>query len=377
MASEAAFVDVVERVQAAALDDRLWHGALGSIADIFGGASADIEVIDKRSFRPLFMDHSQEISEENAQAYLNHYAAINPRIQPILRRPVGSVNFDAALFDDAQIAADEFYMDFLASHDLRYFISGNLLNTGNSMGLMALQRTYDQGHVDQAEIALMGRLMPHLQQALDLRFRLSRADWETNAYLEGLAGLNEATLLVDTRGRILYESPLATELFVAGDGIAATSGMLNLKDRAAAEKFAASLASLSWSEGDKIDMGTRSFPARRLSGARPFIVSVRALSRAAPFADALLGAAAIVFIRDPETYTSLDADLLSQSYQLTPAESDLAVAFDLGASLTDIADRRGVSITTVRTQLYTLMSKLGVNRQTDLVRLLRQYRQPF
>lgn len=377
MASEAEFLDVVERVQAAALDDDLWRGALGSIADMFDGASADIEVIDKRSLRPLFMDHSAEISEENANAYLNHYAAINPRIPPILSHPVGSIDYDAALFDDAMIAGDEFYMDFLASHDLRYFISGNLLNTGNSMGLMALQRTYDQGHVDQAEIVLMGRLMPHLQQALDLRFRLSRAEREKSAYLEGLSGLNEATLLVDGRGRILFESPLATDLFVAGDGIAAMSGTLNFKDRAAAGKLAASLASLSWSEGDKIDMGTRSFPARRSSGARPFIVSVRALSGAAPFADALLGAAAIVFIRDPETYTSLDADMLSQSYQLTPAETDLAVAFDLGASLTDIANRRGVSITTIRTQLYALMAKLGVNRQNDLVRLLRQYRQPF
>ena len=119
------------------------------------------------------------------------------------------------------------------------------------------------------------------------------------------------------------------------------------------------------------------FPARRLSGARSFIVSVRALSRAAPFADALLGAAAIVFIRDPDTHISIDAALLADSYALTTAETELAVAIDWGKSLAEVADRRGVSITTVRSQLYALMAKLDVNRQTDLVRLLRQYRRPF
>lgn len=377
MSTESEFLKVVERVNAAALDDRLWNVALGSISDLLGGVSADIEVIDKKTLRPLFMDHSAEISEENANAYLNHFAAINPRIPPILSHPIGTIDYDAALFDDAMIASDEFYMDFLASHDLRYFISGNLLNTGNSMGLMAVQRTYDQGHVEKGEIELMARLMPHLQQGLDLRFRLSRATREQYAYLEGLERLNEATLLVDRHGRILFESPLASDLSAGGDGVTISAGVLKFADNVASRNFAASLASLSLGEGERINMGARSFPVRRPSGARPYMVSVRALPAAAPFADAMLGAAGLVFIRDPDIHISIDAALLTDSYKLTAAETELAVAIDRGGSLADIADRRGVSITTVRSQLYALMAKLDVNRQTDLVRLLRQYRRPF
>lgn len=90
-----------------------------------------------------------------------------------------------------------------------------------------------------------------------------------------------------------------------------------------------------------------------------------------------MGAVAIVFIRDPETYVLLDRNLLIDSYGLTTAEADLATMLDSGATPADIAERRGVSITTVRTQLYTLMAKLGVNRQPELARLLRQYHLDF
>lgn len=124
-------------------------------------------------------------------------------------------------------------------------------------------------------------------------------------------------------------------------------------------------------------MQARSFPAPRPSGHRPYAVAVRALPATDAFVEALFGAAALVFIRDPDRYSALDETLLEQSYGLTRAETDLAAALDTGASLTEFAQRRGVSITTVRTQLYALMAKLGVNRQTDLVRLLRQYRRPF
>jgi len=84
-----------------------------------------------------------------------------------------------------------------------------------------------------------------------------------------------------------------------------------------------------------------------------------------------------VGIRDPEIFGGIDPALLAESYELSPAEIDLAVAMHGGATVREIAARRGVAITTVRTQLYALMGKMYVNRQIDLIRLLQQYRSPF
>lgn len=172
-------------------------------------------------------------------------------------------------------------------------------------------------------------------------------------------------------------SSVPCELCASGDGVPSSGRFLRFSDRSADARLAKALACLRVSEGDRIDTGLRSFAARRPGGARPYAVSVRALPGGDALAEAILGAVAIVFIRDPDTYVMLDRKLLIDSYGLTTAEADLETMLDSGATPADIADRRGVSITTARSQLYALMAKLDVNRQTDLVRLLRQYRRPF
>ena len=88
-------------------------------------------------------------------------------------------------------------------------------------------------------------------------------------------------------------------------------------------------------------------------------------------------ASVLVAIRDPEIFGGIDPALLADSYDLSPAEIYLAVAMYGGAKVRKIAARRGVAIATVRTQLYSLMGKMYVNRQIDLIRLLQQYRSPF
>jgi DNA-binding CsgD family transcriptional regulator len=376
MGHETEFQSVVNGINAAALDMTLWPDTLGAMTDLFGAVFADFEVLQKDTLRPVFMEHSAGINLDSADAYISHSGALNPRIAPILSGSAGAINYDYAHFSERELAADEFYSDFLAPDDLRYFVSGNVLNNATHVGLFALQRSPSHGHVDTDEIRLMERLIPHLQQALDVRFRLARASRRDRFYLEGLSELDEAAFLVDRFGRVLYENPLAERLCSTRDGVTAHSGTLMFADGDAQGYYARSCASLLLEEARDVGVAARNFPARRPSGARPYLVSMRPVPPSDTFAEVMLGATAILFIRDPEVFALLDAELLAHSYALTPAETELACAFDRGAVLADIADTRGVSITTVRTQLYSLMGKLAVSRQTDLTRLLRQYRRP-
>jgi Flp pilus assembly protein TadD len=201
--TETELLSLIDRIYAASLDESRWHSTLGEMAILFGGNSANFELIDKRTQRPLYMDHSQEISEENANAYMNHFAALNPRIEPLLNHRAGTIDSDYSLFDEATIGRDEFYNDFLAPHDLRYFVSGMVMNTANSFGMFAIQRSQAQGHIDEDGITLMQRLLPHMQQALDIRLRLAKSDRQNLAYLDGLsipAGAAQAAQLAQAPG---------------------------------------------------------------------------------------------------------------------------------------------------------------------------------
>lgn len=61
---------------------------------------------------------------------------------------------------------------------------------------------------------------------------------------------------------------------------------------------------------------------------------------------------------------------LSELYGLSPAESRLALAVAFGKRLNDLAGEFGVQITTLRTQLSSILKKCEVERQSDLVRLI-------
>jgi DNA-binding CsgD family transcriptional regulator len=76
---------------------------------------------------------------------------------------------------------------------------------------------------------------------------------------------------------------------------------------------------------------------------------------------------AIVIATDPDA-RSVSASDLADCFGLSPAESRLALM--TGKKLADIAVVFGVQITTLRTQLSSILRKTGVKRQIDLIRVL-------
>jgi DNA-binding CsgD family transcriptional regulator len=80
--------------------------------------------------------------------------------------------------------------------------------------------------------------------------------------------------------------------------------------------------------------------------------------------------AVALFISDPMQRARLDPHIIGEFFHLTRAEARLAVRLAAGDTLSAAASSLGVSVNTVRNQLRSLFNKTGVNRQTDLLRVL-------
>jgi pimeloyl-ACP methyl ester carboxylesterase/DNA-binding CsgD family transcriptional regulator len=91
------------------------------------------------------------------------------------------------------------------------------------------------------------------------------------------------------------------------------------------------------------------------------------LIRVAPPED---GAVALIFPA-VEATDRLWANL-RESFGLTPAETRLAARLRDGLTLKDAAAELGVAVNTVRNQLRAIFDKLGLSRQSDLIRALTQ-----
>lgn len=77
----------------------------------------------------------------------------------------------------------------------------------------------------------------------------------------------------------------------------------------------------------------------------------------------------MIVVVDPQRHSPSENDL-AEFFGLSPAEARLAAALLTGQTLSQIAGNTGVRITTVRTQLGSILRKVGAERQSDLIRIL-------
>jgi len=78
---------------------------------------------------------------------------------------------------------------------------------------------------------------------------------------------------------------------------------------------------------------------------------------------------AMVVVVDPALHSPSEKDL-AEFFGLSPAEARLAAALLSGETVSQIAANTGVRITTLRTQLGSILRKVGAARQSDLIRIL-------
>lgn len=105
---------------------------------------------------------------------------------------------------------------------------------------------------------------------------------------------------------------------------------------------------------------------QRSAAGRPLLVRVAPFS---PVSGSRTGLALICF-RAPAARLKHRRQVLSALFRLSAAEVQVALDLAEGDDLTQIADRRGVQLSTVRSQVGSLMSKTGTRRQAELVALI-------
>lgn len=115
-------------------------------------------------------------------------------------------------------------------------------------------------------------------------------------------------------------------------------------------------------------------------GSEPWLVAIERAGKQRPLAVFLVpsgsppkrGREAIVnaYLIDPDRSFRPSKAVIEHLFQLTDAESRLALAVAEGESAAAIAARTDRSVETVRTQLKFVFRKVGVSRQIELVRVL-------
>ena len=187
----------------------------------------------------------------------------------------------------------------------------------------------------------------------------------TRCLLQMFNNMGFGALLLDRDGRVVDLNEGAAARL--GDGLLIQNGKLAAQireDKAALHAFLQA-AFDQWDRGEALDDQPVTCVPRRQK--RGVILRGAGLS---PDVSGLLGAAMIVLILDPEECPKPKTETLRQLFGLTCAEVHVATELMCGATLEEIAERRGVSAGTVRAQMKSVLAKTETTRQADLVGLL-------
>ncbi|HEY7997593.1 MAG TPA: helix-turn-helix transcriptional regulator [Pseudolabrys sp.] len=360
-------IATVEAVHAAGLDAEQWPQALAGVAHLIGGVGTTLEVFERPNLRHREF-HFCGLPPIAQLEYMDHFAALNPRVPYVARQKLGELGWDYEILDEDAMDHSPFYMEFLAPMDLRYFVSGIVDASAREFAVLTVQQSAKQGHAGRANMALMQRILPHVRQALDVARRLKGADEPRHSLERTLDWLADGAVLVRGNGNVVYANEAFRAIAQRRDGVAITKGELDFTVGDARARFAAALGAVArLKNGDPRAAGSGDFPLPRLSGAPPYLVSVRPLAKTGRGTSADKQADAVVFVHDPLRRHTAAIHVLREIFGLTDAEAHLAQALLAGAPLADYARKRRVSLNTVYTHLRRIKEKTNCTRMAELI----------
>lgn len=212
--------------------------------------------------------------------------------------------------------------------------------------------------------AALQALVKALRQAARLHIELHNLGWKSSVALRALDQLGAAVIIADSDGRVIQTNRFAERVLQRGDGLKIRNGNLGALDVSESAGLETAIAAAAVEQKTPAAIGR--MRVRRHDGRLPYVLTV------APLGADLTGFGrplAMIVLTDPDECSPSDRDL-AEFFGLSPAESRLAVALLAGKKLSVVAMEFGVQITTLRTQLSSILRKTGVMRQIDLIRLL-------
>lgn len=357
----------------AAANGRLeWSQALSQVAKRLDLWVVQVLGIDKRNGQVMFSSYGGSATPQTSLDYFRHYSTIDPRVAISMATPGDQWMHCHAHFDDAFVARSPFYQEFLIPHGGRYVSATKLIDDADVRFLLAFMRGRGTAPVHADDFPVLAQFKHHFTEAFRNLVHLRETYAELGMARELLGQFAYPMLLVDDMGAIWHRNTLAAQLLREGQ-VSERNGYLHLGHAPSQKAFAQALHDLQLSAPQPAGRTVRKTIGVPMKNGHRLLAFVSALR-----SDVAMGAfghaprALVIFYSTAQlqTHTSLQPLVVAECFDLTPAEARVAVQIAAGASVKEVAQRHDTALTTVRTQLHSVMAKVDVERQADLVRAL-------
>lgn len=353
--------ELISRIYDAGCAGTSWDEVMGDIAGRLGASGHLSYEIAKDPARGTSSVVSNSWVADDALAqYFGHYAGCNIWAASDAMVP-GAVFTSSMLYPDHRLKRTEYWSGWLRHVDVFYVVGGIVHDDAGSRTKASFVRPEGRGGFDAQAVRLVQAVAPHLQRSIAAQKRMARVEALLTPLLQALDDVDHGVLVLHDDGRVVHMNACARELLQPQGPVRIHGDRLEMRCPELAARFDALVR-----PGQPASAEPVYFLLPGPDGAPLQSVLVRLPDRVA-------GAGHLALYIKRRHGAGLPADMLRRLYGLTAAEAELAQALAAGSTAADHAQARGVSIHTARSQLKSVLMKLGVSRQADVVQIVRGF----
>jgi len=355
---------IVSLLYEATLDSRRWAQALELFRSLF---QANYVTLILRSPDASNLGMMIAVGVEGGDKVT--YLPYGHTTTPFVNQPVDKVFTVEDLMTEAEWRRTPYFQHWCKPNDV-YHVMGADISTPDSGKLrFRITRGEAAEKFSALDRARCEALLPHLRRALHIHNLLDRSESLGELYSQAIGRLSVGTIVLDDTGKVLEQNLIARELLAANDGLKLVGGRLEASYPSDNRELQQLIRNaFARHAGDPLTV------ASAMSVARPSgQVSLGVVVEPVPsqeWAEGKGQPAVVVYIRDAAGKSLASTTAAKQLFNLTPAETALAMELANGLSLEEAAESLNIRRNTARAHLRSIFSKTGVRRQTELVRIM-------
>lgn len=369
--SDEQWLSIVDEFAAAAADQNRWYTALEMLASATGSRSGELITIGSDALVPInLLTNVDPQLNTDFIALRGGDPMVNPRVRAGMRAPVLKVLAENDFLTPEEHKAHPHYNEFARPWDVPYICLTTLERTNGLLIGLAVLRSEREGHITAQQRDVFASIAPHVRAAVRMQLAL---EGNGAALVRGaLEALSIPAFVCGRSGAVQALTSSAEQILRANRGLTLRAQFLHATRDDEAKALDEAVARAARSLERRGAPATSTVVIRGDSDAdAPIVLDVMPL----PLAALELSSCARVVIvaRGSRGADARKAALLQGVYGFTSAEIDVALQLARGQSTEAIAQERKVAVGTVRAQIKSMLAKLGVNRQIELVARLNEF----
>lgn len=361
---------VIAAFYRAALEPLQWSAAMRAFARLAGGdvaccfLKAETGAVPSRGYVTGLDQGAWE------DGYRRYYHALDPGYAILTRAPPGRMHLMQDYFSEQAVARSEYFQDFYLRAGVRYSCSGIVRDNG-ALTILSAHRAAGQGPYDGNTHSQLQRVLDHLPNVFRLRDTAQQAQAHGALAWEALDALPRAILLTDAGLRLVFMNIAAQQLLAATSPFASVFTLHG-------GKVAVRMSQLQQQLAQRVRQTCAALACRRPAplyasdeDGRPALeIGILPLPVRLGQADGEGASLAMLSLRPLfRSGRRHWPGALERPCGLTGAEWSLALALADGMEPGEYAQRKGVRISTVRSQIQAILAKTGTRRSSEIASL--------